>query len=49
VFRKKVVAAILAIALISTTALTGCGGGAAANDKNQYLNIAINAEPGTLD
>lgn len=47
--RKKVVAAILAIALISTTALTGCGNSAAGNDKNQYMNIAINAEPGTLD
>jgi len=42
-------AAVLALSLVSTAALTGCQTKAAAGDKEQYLNVAMNAEPETLD
>jgi oligopeptide transport system substrate-binding protein len=42
-------AAVLALSLLSTAALTGCQTKAAAGDKEQYLNVAMNAEPETLD
>lgn len=42
-------AAVLALSLFATAALTGCQTKAAAGDKEQYLNVAMNAEPETLD
>ncbi|MBP1743368.1 MAG: hypothetical protein H6Q58_346 [Firmicutes bacterium] len=47
--RKRMLAAVLALSLLSTAALTGCRTKAAEGDKEQYLNVAMNAEPGTLD
>lgn len=42
-------AVVLALSLFSTAALAGCQTKAAAGDKEQYMNVAMNAEPETLD
>lgn len=47
--RKRMLAAVLALSLVSTAALTGCQTNAVEGGKEQYLNVAMNAEPGTLD
>ena len=46
------VAAILTLVMVSITALAGCGSKTettATADKDQYLNVAMNMEPGSLD
>ncbi|MDF2883174.1 MAG: oligopeptide/dipeptide transporter, oligopeptide/dipeptide-binding protein [Clostridiaceae bacterium] len=52
---KKIVAAVLTLALTATTALAGCGNKTTTDqtgttpDKDQYLNVELRAEPKTLD
>lgn len=46
---KKAVFAMLSVFFISSVAFAGCGNRNAGGDRNQYVNVAINAEPGTLD
>jgi oligopeptide transport system substrate-binding protein len=49
VIRKRMLALVLALSLLPTAALAGCQTKTAAGDKEQYMNVAMNAEPGTLD
>jgi oligopeptide transport system substrate-binding protein len=54
---KKILASLLALSMITSVALVGCGNktesgnGAASEgmDKDQYLNVALKAEPKTID
>ncbi|GLC28730.1 peptide ABC transporter substrate-binding protein [Clostridium omnivorum] len=52
---KKIMATVLATAVVATTVLAGCGKKAASDtskteiDKDQYVNAFLKAEPQTLD